>query len=355
MLTFDQKTVLVTGATGLIGSHIVDALMAMGTVRVVALSRSKEKLEAGFAEYFSDHNFACLAQDISAPLYVQEHIDFIFHAAGPMEGKIIANSPVDVINPNLIGTKNCLDLLRRQESENGLRGRMVVFSSVTVYRNLTDHDLSVCEGDTAITEALDAKNAPYSQSKRMAEVLALAYHKQYHIDVVLARLSTIYGDTRFRPDTAFFEFIRKAVAGEDIVLNGVGMPRRDNIYIDDAVSALLTVCQKGVDGEAYNVSSYAEQDNFAAVDEIAQAIAVAANKKFGRDGANAVKVHYKDDVRNPGLMLDNTKLKSLGWTLKTSLEQGIINAVTSYAACPQQPYHDKSRGYFCDMIKIGKD
>lgn len=330
MYSLHNKTVLITGATGLIGSHLVDELMVLGDVKIIALSRSQKKLEKGFADYLSDPNFTCLARDISQPLSIQERIDFIFHAAGPMEGKIIANSPLDVINPNLIGVQNCLELLHTQEAITGVRGRLVVFSSVTVYRNIGSSDLTVTETETAITETLDGGGAPYSQSKRMAEVIAQAYRKQYHVDVVIARFSTVYGDTRFRPDTAFFEFIKKAVAGEKIILNGEGMPRRDNIYIDDAVLALLAVAQNGVEGEAYNISSNGALGNYAAVDEIAQAIADASNLKFNRKPDECVKIFYKGGQRKPGLMLDNGKLQGLNWTLQTSLTQGIMNAVNTY-------------------------
>lgn len=334
-MEFSGKTILVTGATGLIGSHIVDRFMGMGNVRVIALSRNGRKLKEGFADYISEPSFQYIEQDISRPLCLYDTpVDVIFHAASPMSGKMIANFPVDVISPNLFGTQNCLEFLRGQEAAVGLRGRLILFSSVTVYGNVLDRDIVVSETDTAISEALECSNAPYSQSKRMSEVIVQAYRKQYNLDAVIARISTVYGDTRFKPETAFFEFINRAIAGEDIVLNNSGAPRRDNIYIDDVISGLLAICQKGIDGQAYNISSNMELGNFAAIDEIAELIVRIANRCREQKFDEALKVIYKagkNATRKPGLILENTKLKSLGWSLETNLEAGIAKTI---ASCP---------------------
>lgn len=327
MKSYSNKTVLITGATGLIGSHLVDALMDKGDVKVIALSRSKEKLKKGFAQYLKNPNFSVVANDVVETFEFDESIDYIFHAAGPMEGKIIKNRPVDVINPNIVGTMNCLEFLKEQEIEKGIKGRMILFSSVTVYGNNTDTDLVVQESDTRVTETLESMSAPYSQSKRMSEVITLAYCRQFGIDAVIGRFSTVYGCTRFIPDTAFFEFIKKGIAGENITLNSSGLPRRDNIYVDDAVAGILAVGTKGITGEAYNVSSNGELDNYASVDEIAQVITEAANK---RNSGTKIEVIFKSEetgVRKPGLKLNNSKLKELGWNISTSLTEGIDKTI----------------------------
>lgn len=326
MSFFDNKTVLITGATGLIGSHIVDKLITSSNAKIIALGRNKEKLEHAFGNYINIGRLSIIAEDISQSLSINEKIDLIFHAAGPMEGKIIVNTPVDVINPNIFGLINCLNFLIKQEREHGIKGRIIIFSSVTVYGNNTDKDISVLEKDTNITESIDSQSACYSQSKRMIEVIANAYTKQYGVDIVKARFSTVYGFTRFIPETAFFEFIKCGIDGRDIVMQSCNSPHRDNIYVEDAVDAVLLLCEKGVAGESYNVSSNGDLRNFAAVDEIAGVIADVSNKFFYRDEKSAIKVSFLNEFtgnRKAGIRLNNDKLKALGWSIKISLEGGI--------------------------------
>lgn len=333
MRYFDYKTVLVTGATGLLGCNLIKKLMYSSKVKVVALGRNKKKLESTFKEYLEDNNFCVVEHDIASkiPIDINE-IDCIFHAASPIAGKTISNSPVDVILPNINGLINCLEFLKKQKEIKGKNGRLVVFSSATVYANYMDNDCVVSENQTNIANALDALSAPYSEAKRMSEVLARAYYRQYAIDVVIARFSYLYGYTVCPPDTAFYEFVRNAVNHKNIVLNNSVLMRRDNLYIDDAVDGLLCVCEKGESGEAYNISSGADKGNYAAIDEIARLIANSANEYFGNGETLEVNVQYK--IKEPkyksGMILDNSKLKLLGWSVNTSLEEGIKKTVEQY-------------------------
>jgi nucleoside-diphosphate-sugar epimerase len=322
MSYFCGKTVLITGATGLIGSHLAKNLIDRGDIRVIALGRSIDKLKDCFADHREFKKLVLVAQDIVEPLRVDERIDIIFHAASPIAGNIIANSPLDVIYPNLIGTQRCFDYIRIQKERIGLCGRIVLFSSATVYGNLTNTDLTATEEDTEIAGALESANAPYFESKRMVEVIARAHEQQHRMDTVIARPGYVYGSALFEPQTAFYEFLNKAIAGEDITLNSSGYARRDNIYIEDAVKGLLTICEKGQAGEAYNISSNKELGNYSAIDEIAEKLAEIAGNEHGRE----VKVVYRNGnlkSRAPGINLDNSKLKSLGWELEVPLFDGI--------------------------------
>ena len=327
---FNGKTVMITGATGLIGSNLVDRFMSMGNVKVIALARNKERLTKGFAEYINNQNFDMIVQDICTPIKLPNgvKVDYIFHAAGAMTGKIINGRPLEVIDANLTGTRNCLELLNEQ-GKVGYDGRMVLFSSVTVYGNNLNTDRTVTEKDTDIAGVLDIPYAAYAETKRMSEVLALSYFRQHNVDVVIARLSTVYGYTRFPPNTAFYEFIEKALINEEIVLKSTGLPQRDNIYIGDAVEGLLLICSEGIGGEAYNISSNGDLGNFVAVDEIAEIIANEANKLYG----NKIVVKYEDSLkknRNAGIKLDNAKLKALGFKIEFSLEKGIDVILSQY-------------------------
>lgn len=316
MHEYCNKTVLITGATGLIGNNLVDHFLKQKNVRVIALSRSKEKLQSEFSEYRNDNNFEFIAQDISFPLTIDEPIDFIFHAAGSMESKIIHNYPVDIIKPNILGVINCLEFLKMQKQTLNKTGKLILFSSVTVYGNNTSNDLTVCENNTNYTESLDSIGAPYSQTKRIIEVITNSYVKQYGINAVIARLSTVYGPTRLFPDTAFYEFIKKGLSGDIITVNSSNLPKRDNLYIDDAINGLCMIGLLGNKGEVFNISSNGDLGNFASVDQIARLISNIAGNKFICKNSPSIE-------RKPGLKLNNDKLKKLGWKVTVSLEDGI--------------------------------
>ena len=324
MSIFSNKTIIVTGASGLIGSNLVTKLLEDKTTKVIAIGRNQKKLSYVFENHIDNRNLKLLEHDISEPLELNETVDYIFHAAGPMESKIIKERPMDVIVPNIFGLLNCLDFLKAQEIGKGIRGRLVVFSSVTVYGTNSSEDISVIEDDTKITESIDSVSAPYSQTKRFIEVIANAYSKQYGVDAVIGRFSTVYGYTKHVPDTAFFEFINKGIRGENIILKNSNLPKRDNIYIDDAINGILLVAAKGESGETYNISSNGDLGNFASVDEIAQIIADETQ------GINVLFSENKISKRGPGIKLNNEKLKSLGWDVTYSLKDGISQVIYKY-------------------------
>lgn len=327
---YNNKHILVTGASGLIGSALVRALMSSDSARVTVLGRNRGRLEKAFAAYLCEPRFNILAQDVCDPLDLVLPVDLIFHAAGPMESRVIRERPLDVIRPNIDGTINCLELLRRQKESTARSGRLFLFSSVTVYGNGRSADISVREDQTALSEVLDSVSAPYSQSKRLSEVIVRAYGRQHGIDSVIGRFSTVYGPTPFYPETAFYEFIRKASAGEKIAVLTAGLPRRDNIYIDDAVCGALTVAALGESLEAYNISSNGDLGNFAAVDEIAGIIAAQAGCLPGHAPVSVRLAEDASAARRPGLKLDNSRLKALGWGLGVSLQDGIRRTLEQY-------------------------
>lgn len=322
MSGFENKIVLITGASGLIGSNLVDRLMQSGVAKLIVTGRSKSKLEKTFPDYNGSKIFQVIEHDASMP-YLEEikNVDYIFHAAGPMERNIVMNYPVSVILPNVLGTIYALEFLRKQEVETGRKGRAIIFSSVTVYNNPTKKDYVAVENETSFAQSLDVASACYSESKRMSEVIAKSYVKQYGVDAVIARFSTVYGPTRNIPDTAFYEFVKKSIAGEDITVNSNTAPRRDNIYVDDAIDGLIDLTLKGKAGESYNISSNGELGNYAAVDEIAQMMTKVAGK-----GSKVIYTRNENSTKS-GLKLNNDKLKGLGWQVNFSMEDGISESI----------------------------
>jgi nucleoside-diphosphate-sugar epimerase len=320
---YSGSTVLVTGATGLIGSAIVYTLLERGDVRVIAASRSQDKLNTCFGRYFEHRNFSTIVQDASQPLHVQEPVHYIFHAAGPIASNIIRHKPLQVISPNLFGLQNCLEFLREQKEYRGILGRIIIFSSATVYGHRIGENTSVCEDDTQLAEALNERTAAYSEVKRMAEVLGLAYSREYSMDVVIARFSYVYGCPEIEPATAFFDIANKVLCGEDIEILNPEQAILDYIFVTDAVNGVLQVGARGRRGEAYNISSNGELGCYVSMDQLAKHMIDIANTN--RVDANKLCLHFPTGgiQRKNGIKMNNQKLKQLGWHLSTSIQDGI--------------------------------
>lgn len=332
MNCFTNKTILITGATGLIGSHIVSYLLACNCNKVIAMGRSLPKLEKTFSEYVGNPQLLLFEHDINNPFPndFAFSVDFLFHTASPISGDVIKTAPLDVIFSNINGVINCFDLMKKQKLELGLTGKVIVFSSATIYSIDHPEKTIVNEFDTNYSGSISDANAPYSESKRMIEVIANSYNRQLGIDILIARFSYVYGYNFTMPKTAFYEFVANALSGKDIVLNKSCLPRRDNIYVEDAVLGLMHLCQIGATGDVYNISSCNDGGNYAAIDEIAEAI-VKASKII--NPSSSISVKYRDQINNvrpDGLRLDNNKIKRTGWSVKYSLEEGIFETLLQY-------------------------
>ena len=349
----EEKTVLITGATGFIGSKIVEKLMGQPHQFVVALSRNKWKLDELFAGYKRTGRFQSIYQDVCEPFDLgvlarrvhRPSIDAVFHAACPISGETIRNKPLDIINPNLIASQNLIKALLVQRDRTGVNGRIILFSGGIVYGNgsTLEADTEMDEMGTMQAVPVDDPLAPYAESKRMMEVMAKSYVRQDGIDAVIVRPAYIYGSTHFAPNTAIFEFIRKAKSHQSIIIQNTKQSKRDNIYIDDAIEGIFRVYECGISGESYNISSGGELGNFAAIDEIAEIIALESNKV----SADKIEVVYASDrsgKRPPGLLFSNVKLKALGWHLETTIHEGVrrfLKGATTLPSsiCNKHPIH----------------
>lgn len=328
--SFLNRTVIVTGATGLIGEHLCRRLLREGA-RVIALSRSEDKIRKCYQDLFNSANFRYLAQDVSKPLELNERIDYIFHAAGPIASNIIVNKPLEVIKPNIFGTDILLTFLKNQKEHTGYNGKIILCSSGTVYSNHSAKDILLKEEDTYLTDGLKAYNAPYAQSKRMMEVIADSYFTQFGVDSVIARPSYVYGPATFLPDTALNEFLWKAAHGENIVIRNPCMEKRDWIYVDDAVDGIILIALQSTAERVFNISSAGEGNNFIAADEIAEIAAMIFHNENPKCERNP-KVSYKENKnksRKSGIILDNSKIKKLGFQVKNSINYGVTKTMVS--------------------------
>ncbi len=314
------KSVLITGATGMIGSFIVDALMRANhkldlNCTVMAMGRNSGKGQARFQQHWSDANFIFVQHDVNIPLGEDVPTgDYVIHSASTTHPVAYATEPVSTITTNIFGTCNLLDYI----SKRAPHARFVLTSSVEIYgQNRGDTEYF----DETYCGYIDCNTlrAGYPESKRLSEALCQAYVKEKGVDYVSARIPRTYGPTMLMSDTkALSQFIKKGLSGEDIVLKSKGDQFFSYAYVADTASAILSIMLTGKTGVAYNI---ADNQSDITLRDLAQLVADTSG--------TALRFELPDAVEAAGFstatraVLDASCLKSLGWRTSYNIRTGI--------------------------------
>lgn len=314
-VSIKEKSILVTGATGLIGSCVIDVLLEANKCRannkIYALGRTKDKIEARFGSAVIP-----IVQDIVTPIADDYVFDYIFHGASNADPRSYVTQPVETILTNILGNKNILDYCRNHKQT-----KMLLTSTFEVYGEIPEVDV-YSEDMSGVIDQTVLRNG-YPESKRSCELLLRSYVDEYSVSAVIARLPSVYGPTMLKNDSkAHAQFIRNALNGEDIVLKSIGDQRRTYSYVIDVVSALLKIMECGVSGEIYNISN---ENSIASIAEVAKLCAEIAGTEVVFDLPDEVEA--KGFSKSKNCILDNSKLKSLGWDGKYSLRDGLTETI----------------------------
>ena len=310
------KSIMISGATGMIGSFLIDVLITKNLpCKIYALSRCEDKIRKRFPGYVDNDNFTFIKHDVTEPLSFDDEtaVDYVVHLASNTHPLQYSNDPIGTITANIIGVKNLLDFAVAHNT-----ARFVFASSNEIYGE-NRGDVEFFSEDYCGYINSNTLRAGYPESKRCGEALCQAYKSQKALDVVIPRFTRTYGSTMLMSDTkAISQFIKKGIAGEDIVLKSEGKQYYSYQYVADSVSGLLTIMLKGQRGEAYNI---ADSISDIRLKDLAAMIA----KQCG------VNVVYElpDTIEARGYStatkarLDGTKLKGIGWQAKFDIEEGI--------------------------------
>ncbi len=317
--------VLITGATGLIGSCLVDVLLLLNAARGMAIEihaagRSEPGMRARFGASADDPRFHYVTYDATKPLALDFEADYVVHAATSAHPLAYATDPVGILQANVVGTMNLLEALRGWG-----HGRFLLLSTGEIYGENPTLPEGFSEVDTGTIDTMKPR-ACYPEGKRAAETLCASYAAQYGVNAVVARLCHVYGPT-FTPSNsrADAQFLRNALNGQDIVMKSTGSQVRSWCYVADAVSALMTLLVRGEAGQAYNV---ANRHAVASIREYAQTLADIAGVKLVFElPPELEKAGYTKISR---AVLNPAKLEGLGWKPRYGLREGLEE---SYRAC----------------------
>lgn len=312
------KTVLVTGATGLIGSQLVRALSCMNRlhntgVKVIAFVRSREKAEKVFGELLQRGDVTLKIGDINQPVSMEEPVDYIIHGASATSSQYFVSHPVETIFTAIDGTRNLLKLAVDKKVQG-----FVYLSSLEVYGTPAPDAGLIDESYSGYLNCMQVRSS-YSEGKRMVECLCASYASEYGVPVKVARLSQTFGPgVEYHDGRVFAEFARCAIEKRDIVLHTAGNTVRSYCYTKDAVNALLYILLRGECGQAYNVTN---MDTAVSIREMAQMVC----DLFPESGIqlqfdmpkNLASFGYNPEMV---IRLDSRKLQSLGWKAETGLE-----------------------------------
>lgn len=320
------KTIFITGATGMLAYYMVCAVMYLNekqgfNTHVIALVRNEAKAKTKFEEFLGDDNFQLCVQDVCDPIKIDEHIDYIVHAAGAASPWFIKNDPVGIVRANTLGTMNVMECARQAGVSN-----VLFLSTREIYGEVKDVSM-IKETDMGILDPKEPRSC-YPESKRMAEQILQSYYGQYKVPYTLARIAHSYGPGMIieNDGRVMSDFICDTVHRRNIILKSEGLAERAFCYITDAVSALFIILLKGEAAEAYNVANETEPTP----------IKDAAQKLVELFPENDRKVIFEIAKDTSGYCaykrvgLDTGKLEKLGWKVAVTLEEGMKNTVLSF-------------------------
>ncbi len=317
-----DKTVLVTGATGMLASYVVYFLFYLNqyhfmNIQIILFVRNTEKAQRRFGNYLLQEHCKLYTIDINKPWELSEKIDYIIHTAGLANPQLYIKIPVQVAEPNVIGLYYLLCFAHRKKVK-----KVLFFSSGDVYGRMPDGVEAIRENMMGITDPLD-EHSCYGESKRMGETWCRLFYKEYGVPTVIARIGHTYGPTMDidKDPRVFASFMKCIYEGKDIEMFSSGSAKRPFCYIADAVVAYFILLFKGVAGEAYNVCNTNE---FISVLELAN-ILIGLRPELNLQVIRKLRREhdqYMDNRINHDNRPIEDKLKNLGWKCSYDVRKG---------------------------------
>jgi len=322
----EGKTFLITGATGMLASRIIDFLMEFNKknkkkkCKIIGIARNHEKVADRFKNYEKKENLKFLYKNILEPITIHDTLDYIIHAASLASPKYYGICPIQVIEPNVIGVKNLLDLAKDKKVKS-----VLFFSSGEVYGINKNHSI-LDESSFGYLNPMNIRSC-YAESKRMGENICASYFMQYKIPVKIVRPFHTYGPGMDINDgRVFADFVKNILSNQDIEIKSDGSARRPFCYISDAIAAFLVVLINGENGEAYNIANPYQE--FSVRQLAKKLIQLFPERKLKVKFVEQDTVYSKSKINMQVVNID--KVMKLGWKPGVGIEDGFKRTINYF-------------------------
>lgn len=309
------KTVLITGASGMVGSYMMNTLLRLNDckdfgIHVIAMVRHAEKLSA---EVRSRSDVTVCLHDVTQPLSLEGDVDYVIHAASPASPLIMQNHPVATIAANTLGTYYTLMLAKEKKAQGYL-----LISSREIYGQPSEGQEFFREDTYGFVDQLNPRSC-YSEGKKAAETMCASFAAEYGLDAKIVRLAHTYGpgmsiyDGRVQAD-----FLKNVVHHEDIVLKSEGTAIRTYTYIADAIAGMFRVMLDSSE-MVYNIGNEAGKVSIRQLAEIMVGIYPERGLKLVFDipeGGTKGTAPFTLGI------LSSEKLRAIGWEPRYSVADG---------------------------------
>jgi dTDP-glucose 4,6-dehydratase len=310
----DNKTSVVTGGAGFIGSHLCDALLGLGH-SVICVDNLITGSEVNIIQAKRNPNFSFIRHDIieSAP-EISDHVDYVFNLASPASPMDFITLAEEIALVNSVGSVNMLKLAKSNTA------RYLEASTSEVYGDPKEHPQKETYWGNVNPNGI---RSCYDESKRFAEAITMVYVRKYGLDARIIRIFNTYGP-RMRKDDGrvVSNFINQALEGKPMTVFGDGTQTRSFCYVSDLIAGILAVMfGDNLKGEVFNLGNPEEYT----IKDLAQKIKALT----GSASPITFEALPEDDParRQP----DITKIKNLlAWELKVSVEEGLKKTIEFY-------------------------
>lgn len=319
----ENKTVMITGASGLICSSIVDLMIRYnetheGKITILVAGRSESKMQDRFGEFFSASYFSFILYDASlVKINMEQKADYIIHGASNASPNKIVKEPVETMKSNFSGMLALLDYAKKVGSK-----KLVYISSSEVYGK-KENVLPFHENEYGYIDLLNPRNS-YSISKCAAETLCVSYADEYGADISIVRPGHVYGPTASRTDNRVSSAWAYDVAeGKNIIMKSDGLQIRSYVYCLDCASAIIKVLLRGDNKKAYNISN---PNSIINIKEMAKILCSAASVELKMELPTDKELKGFNPMSNSSL--ESNSLQNLGWRGCFDAKTGFTNTVS---------------------------